>query len=389
VSERGFSSTIEAALESSEFNGALLASLDLGVEITEPVDVPPDAPGNAGFELNILGTVASGWSASGSTGNRTISSAAPITGTYSLRLGEGASPGRVDSFPPHADVFPGETYRATISVRRDAAALPTGACRLRLRSQDAAGAFVAFSSSAQSNPATSGVQTLQVTYTLPASTAAMTLVMDAVSTTGSGGWYVDDVVLERAHTVTRVWSGVGKLSWNGFVWYGMGKFANIDKFVDSADDADIGIELRLNYLDDELRNAANLNDWVGGAAAVYLAVVDPATRTVSDAYELFPGYIDEVVIEDAGETGSIIVRLASELSLLRRSTYYALSNAHQQALFPGDVGLEFASRMDEPLLWGRKPTFVLQPGTPIVPPSSPPPYPGYEDQFTFPLPGST
>jgi hypothetical protein len=82
--------------------------------------------------------------------------------------------------------------------------------------------------------------------------------------------------------------------------------------------------------------------------------MNTTTGAVTDAYEIFPGYIDEVVIEDEGESGRIVVRIASELTREKRSTFYALSNAHQQVLFSGDVGLEFASKMDEPVLWGRK-----------------------------------
>jgi hypothetical protein len=176
------------------------------------------------------------------------------------------------------------------------------------------------------------------------------------------------VYLNWVGGAVRLWSGVGPITWNSQTWLGAGEYGTIDKIADSAEKADIGVELTLNYLDDATRNEVNANDPVGRDASIYLAVIDPANKTVTDAYELFAGFIDEVVIEDAGETGKIIVRLASELARMRRSTYYSLSHAHQQQLFTGDLGLQFAARMDEVLLWGRKATVVRGPGSPSIPP---------------------
>ena len=47
-------------------------------------------------------------------------------------------------------------------------------------------------------------------------------------------------------------------------------------------------------------------------------------------------------------------------------------SSHQKYLFPGDKGCEFASRMDEAILWGRKPVEVV-PRTPRLLPTPLPP----------------
>jgi hypothetical protein len=184
------------------------------------------------------------------------------------------------------------------------------------------------------------------------------------------------VYLNWVGGAVRIWTGNKDITWNAQTWTGIGRMGSIDKIADSADGQDIGIELTLNYLDDSLRNEINTGgDPVGRDASVYLALMNTATGQVTDAYEIFPGFIDEVVIEDEGATGRIVVRVASELAREKRSTFYALSNAHQQALFSGDLGMEFASKMDEPILWGRKPVNVggipglneNPPGFPTVP----------------------
>lgn len=153
------------------------------------------------------------------------------------------------------------------------------------------------------------------------------------------------------------WSGVGSISWNSQTWVGTGNLGHIDKVADSLEKGDIGVELTLNYLDDDLRNEVITTDPVGVDASIYLALMDADVQVV-EAYEIFPGFVDQVEILDSGDSGAIKVRLASELARLARPVWFQLSDAHQQDLFPGDRGMEFATRMDEPLFWGRKPAFV-------------------------------
>lgn len=190
------------------------------------------------------------------------------------------------------------------------------------------------------------------------------------------------VYLDWPSSAVRVWTGVGDVTWNAQTWAGAGEIASIDKIADSVEKADIGVELVLNYLDDDLRNEVTTQQPVGRDASIYLALLNPATRAVTDAYEIFTGFVDRIEILDAGSTGQITVRLASELARLQRPRYFTLSHAHQQFLFSGDLGCEFASHMTEPIYWGRKAPILMTPGMQSVAPY-PMPYPGYSDQFVF------
>lgn len=154
------------------------------------------------------------------------------------------------------------------------------------------------------------------------------------------------------------WTGVGSLSWNSQTWTGVGDLGRIDKVADSLDKADIGVDLVLNLLNDTIRNEIVTNDPRGEAGSIYVAAIDAETLSVDSAYEYFPGFIDRVEIEDAGSTGSIRVRLVSELARMRKPRHGELTDAYQQWLFPGDLGCEFATKMDEAILWGRKPVNV-------------------------------
>jgi hypothetical protein len=206
------------------------------------------------------------------------------------------------------------------------------------------------------------------------------------------------VYLDWSGGAVRMWSGNKSISWSSQTWVGAGKFGALDKLVDSVDRSDVGIELTLNYLDDTLRNEVVTNNSVGRAASVYFWIMNIATGAVTDGYEFFTGFIDRCEIEDAGTTGRIIVRLASELAKLQRPRFFTLSDAHQKFLFSGDKGCEFATKMDEVILWGRNPFAPAPPRgrfeTPPVNPNSPyPPGHHYYDPGLVPddqghLPGS-
>ena len=148
------------------------------------------------------------------------------------------------------------------------------------------------------------------------------------------------------------WSGVGNLGWNSQTWAGAGYLGHIDKIADSLQKTDTGVEITLDYLNDDLRNEIVTTDPVGVDASIYLALM--SNGEVDEAYEVFPGFVDEIEILDSGETGAIKVRLASELARMGRPIAFSLSDAHQKDLFPGDRGMDFATKMDEQILWGRK-----------------------------------
>lgn len=150
----------------------------------------------------------------------------------------------------------------------------------------------------------------------------------------------------------RFWSGNGTLPYDGFDWAGAGELGSVDKVADSIHKKDIGVELTLNYLDDDIRNEIITADPTGSDASLFLALMGEDVRVVA-IKEVFPGFVDEVEILDSGNSGQIKVRLASELARYAKPRYYQLTDAHQQDIFPGDRGMEFAPKLAEPVLWGR------------------------------------
>lgn len=170
------------------------------------------------------------------------------------------------------------------------------------------------------------------------------------------------VQLDFVSFTRRWWSGVGDLAYNSLTWSGDDTILTFDKWIETTDATDAGFTLGLNYLDDTLRNEVVVNDQIGRAVTVYFAKLDRTTNpnTIAAAYQ-WGGYMDAVDLNDAGDTATLELRVATEAARWNRPQFYKLTNAHQQILFPGDTGLEYASKMSEVIYWGRKPVAPVAP----------------------------
>jgi hypothetical protein len=171
------------------------------------------------------------------------------------------------------------------------------------------------------------------------------------------------VQLDFVSFTRRWWSGVGSLSFSAQTWTGDMTILSFDKWIETIDAADAGLTLGLNYLDDTLRNECVTNDQIGRNVSIYFSKLDRSTSpmTVVDAY-LWTGYMDAIDLNDAGQSATLELRVATESARWSRPRFFKLTNAHQQKLFASDTGLEYASKMDEIVYWGRKP---LDPYVPV------------------------
>jgi hypothetical protein len=177
------------------------------------------------------------------------------------------------------------------------------------------------------------------------------------------------VQLDFVSFTRRWWSGLGPISFNSQTWTGDDSILSFDKWIETLDAADAGFTIGLNYLDDTLRNEVVTHDQIGRNVTVYFAKYDRTTTppSIVDAYQ-WTGYMDAVDLNDGGQTASLALRVATESARWSRPRFYKLTNAHQQILFPGDKGLEYASKMNEVIPWGRKPVAPVVP-IPYTPPT--------------------
>jgi hypothetical protein len=175
------------------------------------------------------------------------------------------------------------------------------------------------------------------------------------------------VQLDFVSFTRRWWSGLGDITYSAQTWTGDNTILSFDKWIETLDASDAGFTLGLNYLDDTLRNEVVVNDQIGRNVTVYFSKYDRTTNppSIVDAYQ-WTGYMDAVDLGDSGQTATLALRVATESARWARPRFFKLTNAHQQAIFPGDTGLEYASKMNEVIYWGRKPVapIVQLPVTP-------------------------
>jgi hypothetical protein len=71
--------------------------------------------------------------------------------------------------------------------------------------------------------------------------------------------------------------------------------------------------------------------------------------------ELFSGYMDQMNIEESGETCTIEMTVENKLIDLERARVARFTSGYQKSLYPNDLGLDFIEDLqDKPISWGRK-----------------------------------
>ncbi len=153
-----------------------------------------------------------------------------------------------------------------------------------------------------------------------------------------------------------LWSGIGDLSWDGHTWMGVGDLGSISDVSESSGLKDSAIKATFNHMSTELVDAVTTMDPVGRPFELNFALFTPDNQ-LEDVITLTSGFIDAIELVD-GDTGHISMNLVSEAALLGRLTAFRLDDQHQQNFFPGDLGLEFVTSLDEEILWGHHKTSV-------------------------------
>jgi hypothetical protein len=89
----------------------------------------------------------------------------------------------------------------------------------------------------------------------------------------------------------------------------------------------------------------------GRECRIYFGMTDSPSNYV----EVFSGELDQMNIEENGDTAVVSVTAENVLVKLERPVVRRFTNEDQKSRFPDDKGLEFvASLQDKDILWGRK-----------------------------------
>jgi hypothetical protein len=147
-----------------------------------------------------------------------------------------------------------------------------------------------------------------------------------------------------------VWSGYGDLVIGAKTYLGAGSLLNISSVTETTEMDAKGATLSMSGIPSSFLSVALQEPYQGRECLIYFGV----TSSPSDYVEVFSGELDQMNIEESGDTCVVSVTAENVLIKLERPVVRRFTNEDQKSRFPNDRGLEFvAALQDKDILWGR------------------------------------
>lgn len=154
------------------------------------------------------------------------------------------------------------------------------------------------------------------------------------------------------------WEGSGILTWNSIDFFGGGQLIEVDAGEQSTEMSAKSITLRLYAnldvgLTPTILGTIENENYHQRPVTFYKAFFDADTRELIDVVAVWRGYVDTVSHERDGEKYAIVGRLESRSLDYSRRGWAIASNAQQQQISSGDIGLEYTGIVGEvPVYFG-------------------------------------
>jgi hypothetical protein len=153
--------------------------------------------------------------------------------------------------------------------------------------------------------------------------------------------------------IIAVHSALGDIAWNGHTYLGVGNMGNLSEIHEGNSIAPYGIRATLSGIPAAMISTVLGEHYQGRPAEVYLALLDEAYELLVDPTLAFRGRCDFADIQ-LGEQAAIQLTIKSRLADWQRPRIRRFNHEDQQAVYPGDLGLEYVAKMvEKPIVWGR------------------------------------
>jgi len=175
--------------------------------------------------------------------------------------------------------------------------------------------------------------------------------------------------------IIRMWTGQGTLVLeDGTEWIGLGQLLDISSIEETSEMSVKGATITLSGIPSELLSLALSTPYQGRVAKIYFGTFQQGSilqetgnyillegggrinlESMSQGFnELFSGYMDQMNIEESGETSSIELAVENKLIDLERARVARFTSGYQKSVYPGDLGCDFIEDLqDKRLSWGR------------------------------------
>lgn len=176
--------------------------------------------------------------------------------------------------------------------------------------------------------------------------------------------------------ILRMWTGQGTLVLaDGTQWVGLGQMLNISTIEETSELAVKGATLTLSGVPSEVLSLALSEPYQGRVCNIYFgtfiqgSILQESTSYIllqdgsrinlenqsTNFSELFSGYMDQMNIEESGDTSTIELLVENKLVDLERARVARFTSGYQKSIYAGDLGLDFVEDLqDKQIPWGRK-----------------------------------
>ena len=188
-----------------------------------------------------------------------------------------------------------------------------------------------------------------------------------MSRTGVSATYVSSSVvlvqpyiaayMDFSGSAVRVWTGNTSKSlsddFGGGNYLGVGTFGGVSAVTETTEVSAKGIDLTLSGIPNEYVSLALSDNYRGRQVAVYLLLFNTA-MTSYEQITMFRGRMNQISINESGETSTLIVSCENRLIELNRTTDVRYTDEAQKELYPTDTGLQFVAAMaNKSIYWGN------------------------------------
>ena len=186
------------------------------------------------------------------------------------------------------------------------------------------------------------------------------------------------VELQFDGNIVRMWTGQGTLVLaDNSEWVGLGQLLSISAIEETSEMSVKGASISLSGIPSELLSLALSEPYQGRIAKIYFGTFLQGSILQESSYyillqdgsrinledmsanlnELFSGYMDQMNIEEAGDTATIEMMVENKLIDLERARVARFTSGYQKSVYPGDLGMDFIEDLqDKRISWGRAET---------------------------------
>lgn len=150
-----------------------------------------------------------------------------------------------------------------------------------------------------------------------------------------------------------VWSGLGTLNLNGNAYTGVGSLGQIGVIEETSEVRACGTSVTLSGIDPTLRQDCLTDIQIGAPVTLYMATLDPVSKSITASYPIFAGTVDKPAHRTTPDSLTIALALESKLYNLQRPTCRRYTAADQRLYYADDIAFNWVEQLnDAAFIWG-------------------------------------